>query len=123
MGNTMAKISDIRLDMPVEIYPCRTEGVMTVPLDTQVYVLSPDQASKFISELKDLDKLSLVEETLQGLAERNDGTKLKTAFPSVDDFIEVARMTESLPTTLLPKIAAWKREGATEINIDFEEKP
>tara|TARA_E500000331_G_C17105505_1_gene647213 strand:+ start:280 stop:639 length:360 start_codon:yes stop_codon:yes gene_type:complete len=119
----MAKISDIRLDMPVEIYPCSTEGVMTVPLDTQAYVLSPDQASKFISELKDLDKLSLVEETLQGLAERNDGTKLKTAFPGVDDFIEVARMTESLPTTLLPKIAEWKREGATEINIDFEGKP
>jgi len=118
----MATVNDVKLDKPVEIYPSKTVGVTSTPLEVKPFILMPEQTVRFINELHSLNALSLIEETLQGLAQRTDGTLLKTAFPTLAEFQNTIEKMSSLPKELLTKLSEWSDMGATEINLDFEEK-
>lgn len=118
----MATVSDVRLDRPVEIYPCKIVGATSYPMKGELFVFTPDQASIFIDELMALERLNLIEETLQGLAQRTDGTLLKTAFPNVSETYEVISEMNSLPSGFKEKLDEWISSGSNEISFNFEEK-
>jgi hypothetical protein len=114
----MATLNDVNIENPVAIYPAKTEGFYSVPFEDEMRSLSSENTKRFIEQLERLDKLGLIESTLQGLAKRDDGTLLKTAFPNVDEVLEVICF---LPDDIQVDINRWVSEGASEINFDFEE--
>lgn len=118
----MATISDVRLDRPIVIYPCITEGIHSTPIAGEEFILNSYQGAGFIESLKSIDALCLIEETLQGLAQRDDGTLLKTAFPSFEDVSAIIHNINSLPSDFFVIVEKWKTLGSTEICFDFEEK-
>ncbi|MCS6271831.1 hypothetical protein G3489_19340 [Shewanella baltica] len=118
----MATINDVRLDKPVEFLGYLVEGVHSRPVDGCEYVMSADDAQTFADSLKEKNEQLLIEETLQGLCERTDGTKLKTAFPTMSDFKAVVTNLESFPRALLDLLPVWESKGVNEVTISFEEK-
>ncbi|MUK94766.1 hypothetical protein GNP80_20355 [Aliivibrio fischeri] len=136
----MAKITDVKLDQPVEFIPYVNTGAHSSCLvdeskEIDSLIMSPDKVQFLINELTELDKLDILEETLQGISCRHDGTPLKTAFPDLIEFKVIIQhinhiYTYPVPSSLyaLPlkeladKLSQWEKLGANEINIEFEEK-
>ncbi|MDH1848004.1 hypothetical protein [Aeromonas caviae] len=115
----MATIDSVKLDRPVEFMPyCHGE-----PLDnTQHFFMDAECVQPFIDELTEMGKIDLIEESLQSLWMRKDGTLLKTAFPDLDDFKSTAEKMKSIPRELAESLCKWKSLGANEIDISFEQK-
>ncbi|WP_435277349.1 hypothetical protein ACMAZF_20200 (plasmid) [Psychrobium sp. nBUS_13] len=118
----MATMNNVKLDKAVEIYPSKTVGNISTSLEVKSFWLTPEQAQAFVKELVDLGCIKLIEETLQGLSKRTDGTPLKTAFPTLIEFEVVAKKVTSLPSEFFVNLQEWSTQGATEVNLDFEEK-
>lgn len=91
-------------------------------MDVPVYVMPPVLASAMIEELTALGQLDIIEQILQGLAVRKDGTLLKMAFQKLDEFIKVGQSLKSLPEAIKAQLLDWQAQGANELHLDFEEK-
>lgn len=75
-----------------------------------------------LNQLHQIGQLCLITETMQSLAERLDGTKLQTAFPSLQEVNDCISKGLVLPDSLLDKLKEWEALGAAEINFDFVEQ-
>ena len=119
----MATINDVRLDQPVTFTAFRFESTSSMAVESLAsFEMSAEVAHSFVSELAGLSCLDLIEATLQGLCERKEGTRLKTAFPNLEEFQRIASTMKSTPPELMSLLGIWKGAGANEVNIDFEEK-
>lgn len=115
----MVTISSVKLDRPIEFMPY----INNRPLDEKLFFfMDAERVQSFISELSELGKIGLIEETLQSLCMRADGTLLKTAFPDLDAFITVAEKMKTVPKELIEALSKWKLLGADEVDIHFEQK-
>lgn len=118
----MATIDDVRLDRTVEFFGNVLDGVHSIPIDGCEYEMSAEDAQTFIDSLKRKNELQLIEDTLQGICKRKDGTKLKTAFPTMSQFKTVVADLNSFPSSLLDLLPVWESKGVNEIIIHFEER-
>lgn len=118
----MATIDDVRLDRTVEFFGYVLDGVHSIPIDGCEYEMSAEDAQAFIDTLKRKNELQIIEETLQGMCERKDGTKLKTAFPTMSQFKTVVTDLKSFPRALFDLLPVWESKGVNEIIIHFEER-
>lgn len=109
----------VDLEEDVQIYPSIMRGSSSYPIENQSYLLISLEVKSMLRQLKNLGQLSLISKTLQGLSERLDGTKLQTAFPSLDEINNCIHEGLVLPELLLKKIKEWEVLGANEINFDF----
>ncbi len=74
-----------------------------------------------LSQLISMGELRLITETLQSLAQRQDGTKLQTALPSLSDVKSCISRGLILPQALLERINLWETMSCSVVNFDFEE--
>lgn len=63
--------------------------------------------------------LELIEESLQSLAQRNDGTQLLTAMPYLSEVKAVFSKLSSVPNELLSLLAEWEVLGCNIVDISF----
>ncbi len=112
----------VDLEQDVDIYPCITKGATTFPIEGQIYLLSSIDAKSMIEQLIGMGRLNLLNDTMQSLAERKDGTPLQTAFPSIVEVKNCIDNGLTLPESLLKKIKDWESLNYSEINFDFVEK-
>lgn len=112
---------NVNIEQPVTIYPCQMRGATSFPIEGESYCLSPSEVKYFVTQLESMGKLELIEETLQGLSERLDGTLLLSAFPSIDNVKQCLKAGLMLPMPLLVKLEKWEGLGASEVNFDFVE--
>ncbi len=112
-------LADLTRD--VEVYPSTTRGYFSEPIEGQIYHLPAVETTAMLRQLVGINRLTLITDTIQSLAQRIDGTQLQTAFPTVDEVIACVDAGLQLPDSLLEKIDEWKELGATEINFDFVE--
>ncbi len=117
----MATLEDVKLDAPVEFSPYVNASGHSRPLNTAYFVLGSSLVKAFFDELQEKGKLEIIEDTLQGLSQRADGTLLKTAFPSLTEFKSAVQDMTSTPKKLLDLLLEWESNGANEIDIAFEE--
>jgi hypothetical protein len=110
------------LEQDVEVYPTVMRGAATYPIEGQSYRLSSHDAKSMLNQLRQIGQLCLITETMQGLAERLDGTKLQTAFPSLQEVTDCIAKGLVLPESLLDKLKEWETLGAAEVNFDFVEQ-
>ncbi|ENM5835050.1 hypothetical protein NTH44_003142 [Vibrio metoecus] len=124
MKSEFKPINGIKLDKPVEFIPyVNSSGCFAKPLDeNEFFILDAERVKPFVDELTKLNQLHLIEETLQCLSERKDGTVLNTAFPDIKSFKSVASKMDSIPQELKELIEKWDSQGAHEIDISFELK-
>lgn len=124
MTSTIKPIEGIKLDKAAEFRPYKNaSGCFADLLDeNELFILDASLVKPFINELTRLNQLDLIEETLQCLSQRNDGTVLKTAFPNIQAFKQVAIEMQSVPKQLKVLLDKWQSQGAHEIHIDFELK-
>lgn len=108
------------LSKPVEVYPLNNNA--SYPIPNEQHVLSPEQIESIFYQLMRMGKLSLFNKTMQSLAQRDDGTKLQTAFPYLEEIKECVKQGLVLPSDFLSKLDKWEALGCTEVNFDFEEK-
>ncbi|WP_283392157.1 hypothetical protein [Photobacterium phosphoreum] len=87
--------------------------------DSAKYVMLPEDLNVFLNSLEDTGELILIIKTLQSLWQRENGTLLLTAFPSINDFIDITTKLNNVPIELMNMIKQWKEDGACEVNIDF----
>lgn len=118
----MATMDDVRLDSAVEFFGNVIDGVHSIPVEGCEYEMSAEDAQAFIDSLKRKNELQLIEETLQGVCKRQDGTKLKTAFPTMSQFKTVVTDLKSFPRELFDLLPVWESKGVNEIIIHFEER-
>lgn len=120
----MATIESVKLNKPLEFLPyVNPTGCSGEPLgEDHNFILSESVVQNFVDELASLNRLDLIEETLQSLYQRKDGTPLKTAFPNIKDFRSVAAHMNSIPQELKNLLDTWVELGAHEIDIIFEAK-
>jgi len=111
----------VDLEQDVEIYPCTKSGATTYPIKDQSYLLSSFEAKAMLNQLSGMGQLNLIVDTLQGLAQRMDGTKLQTAFPSLHELNACIENGLVLPKSLIDKLKEWEALNASEINFDFVE--
>ncbi len=107
----------VDIEKDVEIYPC----VDFVPISDQTYRLSSSEAKAMLSQLRSMGQLNIITDTLQSLCQRQDGTKLQTAFPALSEVKACIEHGLILPQALVEKIDLWETLNYTEINFDFEE--
>lgn len=112
----------VDLNKDVEVYPCVSRGCVMEPLGDQQYLLSSVDVQSMIVQLQCMGRLSLITETIQSLAQKDDGTMLQTAFPSVGDVKACIDAGLRLPETFIAKINEWEAMGSSEVNFDFVEK-
>lgn len=74
----------VNFEKDVEIYPC-TGDCFLEPISGQTYILSSADAKTFITQLAQMGRLSLITDTLQSLCQRQDGTNLQTALPTLNE--------------------------------------
>lgn len=117
----MATLNDVNINAGVVVYPCQTQGITSSPIEGEHYSLSPFDTKYILSQLEQMGRLSLIEDTLQGLSQRLDGTKLKTAFPSLGEIKQCLNDGLMLPVPMLAMLEKWESLGATEISFDFVE--
>jgi hypothetical protein len=116
-GIKMARIEQCRLDRPVVIYPYFNKGGFMEQVDgAKPLTLAAPKAEMFIKELRCNENLDLIEESLQSMAQREDGTLLLSSFTSVSEFI---KKTNGFFEMSL--INSWIDKGCNQIHIDFEE--
>lgn len=119
----MATIQDVKLDVPVTFFASRVLGIRSSIIESAItYSMEPHQTKAFISELKDQALLPLIEDTLQSLAQRKDGTLLKHAFPTLDEVKQAFTRLSSIPDDLRNLLNQWEDAGANEVLIEFEQK-
>lgn len=111
----------VDLEQDVEIYPCTKRGCTTFPIEGQTYVLPANDAKAMLSQLRGMGLLALITDSIQSLAQRQDGTNLQTAFPSMDEVKSCVDKGLVLPAALLEKLSEWTGLGAAEVNFDFVE--
>lgn len=111
----------VDLEQDVEVYPCTKRGSCTYPIAGQSYNLSSFQAKAMLNQLRGMNQLNLITDTIQGLAQRSDGTKLQTAFPSLHEINACIDNGLLLPESLIDMFGEWEALGALEINFDFVE--
>lgn len=112
----------VDLNKDVEVYPCVIRGCIMEPVEKQKYLLSSEDAQSMIVQLQCMGHLSLITETIQSLAQKDDGTLLQTAFPSVDEVKACIDAGLRLPKTFIAKINEWEAMGCSVVNFDFVEK-
>jgi len=116
----MAKIKDVDLDLPVEFSAYHKKDCLIGWIEnTEVFIMQPKDAKSFISELNENDLLELIEESLQSLAQRNDGTQLLTAMPYLSEVKAVFSELSSVPNELLSLLAEWEVLGCNIVDISF----
>lgn len=125
MKSKFRPVNGVKLDKPVEFMPyVNSNGSFSQPLDeSELFILDAEHVKPFIDELNKLDHLHLVEDTLQSLSQRKDGTLLNTAFPDIESFKLVTSEMDSIPQELKDLLEKWVSLGAHEIHINFEQKP
>lgn len=111
----------VDLKRDVEVYPFIMRGCVSSPIENESYTLTSHEAIAMLALLRRMGKINLITDTMQSLIERNDGTRLLTAFPDLIDVKECIKSGLHLPEGLLAKISVWGSLGATEINFDFVE--
>src|SRR5690554_1139011 len=86
----MAHINDIYTAYPVSIIPFVKNGIHMTPHPTLPAIeLSVEHSQELIAEiLNKSSAVEFVESSLQGLAQKNDGTKLLSAFGSPSEFFQ-----------------------------------
>ncbi len=118
----MATIQNVSLDEPVEFWGHHNEGICSTPVNENAkYVMDSTTAKRFIDELTQLNQLSLIEASLQGLAVREDGAPLLTAYPTLEAFKAVCSQMKSLPQELKETLSQWEEWSVKNIVIDFVE--
>lgn len=127
----MATINNVRLDRPVEFSGYRLEGntledntdyVDAHFVENCIYTMSPQDIQNFISELRERDNLQLIEESLQGLWLKEDGTPTKSSMPNLSDLKAAMSETNSFPKEFIELVSQWEKLGVNDITITFEEK-
>jgi hypothetical protein len=111
----------VDMEQDVEIYPCTKRGCTTFPIEGQTYVLPADDAKSMLSQLRRMGLIALITDSIQSLAQRQDGTNLQTAFPSLDEVKACVDKGLVLPAAFLEKLNEWADLGAAEVNFDFVE--
>ncbi|MBE0468018.1 MAG: hypothetical protein IBX55_00620 [Methyloprofundus sp.] len=112
-------IEYVDLDQDVAIYPCAKRGFMTYPLEDKSFTMKATDAKKMVAQLARMGRLDLLNATMQGLAQRQDGVKLQTAFPLVSEVKLVVKSGLELPVELIKKMDEWGED--VELNFDFVE--
>lgn len=119
----MARIEDTNLDLPVEFTPYQKNGSFSTYIkNVDSYFMKPEDTKKFISELNEKGFLELIEESLQSLAQRSDGTQLLTAMPSLSEVKAVFSELQNIPIELLSLLTEWEALGCNELDISFVKK-
>lgn len=111
----------VDIEKDVEIYPC-TGDCFLEPISGQSYILSSADAKTLISQLIGMGQISLITDTLQSLCQRQDGTKLQTALPTLNEVKACMSSGLTLPQDFIEKINLWETLNCSVINFDFEEK-
>lgn len=111
----------VDLEKDVEVYPCVGHGFLE-PIDGQNYIIPSEDAKKILLQLKKMRRLSLITDTLQSLAQRQDGTKLQTALPELIDIKSCISNGLILHQDFLDKISLWGAMNCSVVNFDFEER-
>lgn len=110
----------VDIEKDVEIYPCIGDTFLE-PISGQTYLLPSKEAKKMLCQLESMGQLSLITDTLQSLAQRQDGTNLQTALPKLTDIKSCISNGLILPETFIEKINQWEKMNCSVINFDFEE--
>ncbi|MCQ9090988.1 hypothetical protein [Vibrio alginolyticus] len=118
----MATIQNTNLNKPVEFWGHKNEDICSTPVNENAkFIMDSTTVKSFIDELTQLNQLSLIEASLQGLAVREDGTPLLTAFPTLEQFKAIIKKMNTIPQALKECIERWEALGANEMVIDFVE--
>jgi hypothetical protein len=104
----------------VEVYPCVGDSFLE-PIIGQTHILSALDAGDMLGQLLRMGQLRLITDTLQSLSQREDGTLLQTALPTLSDVNTCLSRGLILPKDLIEKINLWETMGCSVINFDFEE--
>lgn len=119
----MATINKANLNLPVEFWGHQNDGYCSSPLNENTkYVMDSTTVKLFIDELTQFNQLSLIEESLQCISKRLDGTPVLTAFPTLEQFKSVSKQMNTIPQELQENIDQWEALGANEISIDFAKR-
>ena len=111
----------VDLGQNVDIYPCVGDTYLE-PISGETYCLSSLEVKKMLNQLKSMDLLGLITDTLQSLSQKQDGTKLQTALPAFSDVKKCISSGLVLPQSLVEKINYWETLECSVINFDFEEQ-
>ena len=118
----MAVLEDVYHNRPVEIMPYVVKGIHSQPLTCKGIILDPSQVEAFINYVIVTHQRQLIEETLQGLCKRDDGTLELSAFPSLADLKQaVSGIDEGVFDELLSSLRSWDSAGCNEVVLHFEE--
>lgn len=107
----------VDIEKDVEIYPYSGQ----TPISGETYRLLSLDAIAMLYQLKSMGQLSLIDDTLQSLCQRKDGTQLQTAFPDLSDVKACISRGLILPQALVEKINLWETMNCSEITFNFEE--
>lgn len=110
----------VDLEKDVEVYPCVGDGFLE-PIDGQVYIIPSVDVKKIILQLKTMDCLNVITDTLQSLTQRKDGTKLQTALPELLDIKSCISNGLMLRQDFVDKINLWEAMNCSVLNFNFEE--
>lgn len=106
----------VDLDKDVEVSPYTSNGT---PIEGETYLLPAIESVSIIQQLITMGQLSLMTDTMQSLAQREDGTKLQTAFPKLDDVKACIAEGLKLSIPFIEKINKWEMMGCYDVNFDF----
>jgi len=124
----LATLNDIKIDRPIEFIAYKNDGNIHssyIENNGQLLEVTLNEActKEFVEHLSKTKNKVLVEETLQGLAIRSDGTPLKTAFPTFNEFKKaIENIDRSMFKELINALPEWELCGCNEVVINFEEK-
>lgn len=115
----MSIIDVVRLHKPVEVDGYLKNGHA---LSGCRYLMGAEDIQNFVKALRETDRLEFIEETLQQLWMKEDGTKTKSSWTSIDEFVEVASSVEGFPQELIDLVESWREKHVVEVMLTFEQK-
>lgn len=121
----MATLKDVFHDRPIQLVPyiVNEKGFGEYIENITPVTLTPQQSLAFIEHLVNSHNTNVIEESLQGICKRTDGTLLKSAMPSYSEFTRAIQgIDTSVFAELLNALPYWHHKGCNEVMIHFEER-
>jgi len=120
----MPIIEKIKFSQNVDVYPIKLINDNTFAANGESdYILTSSVCISFIKELIKNDQFSVIEDTLQSLSQKQDGTLLLSSFPGVVDIEALIENSKVLPQDFKNVFSSWKKAGAIQVNFDFVKEP
>ena len=119
----MASLHDVLSDKPIEFWPYITEGFHSELVNGAKEIIVPNSRSgEFINYLLNSKWKGVIEEDLQGIAKKDDGTLLLSTFIPIEIFSKLIFEAGNPFNDISAELKDWKLKGCNEVTINFCEK-